>query len=215
MEHSNSIFNIAFRQFFHERVETFVPIFLHQFGHIVGNDETQVIENTGSYDRFGFRFKVGQHLWGCYQNKEGFQEGTSVHVAKIAFPTRLGSLGKILYLGSMKDLDEHSRACEEACGLISGMFLYQLHELSTVAGSSWDVNDPSTMEIVVNKGNAGAIYANCKEIRNGYSIGLKRGQMAKIKAARAEAHRFLYEEANDRATPIQRKIQLVRLTSKE
>ena len=38
--------------------------------------------------------------------------------------------------------------------------------------------------------------------------------MAKIKAARLEAHRFLYEEANDPNTSIQRKIELVKLTGK-
>lgn len=71
------------------------------------------------------------------------------------------------------------------------------------------------MDIVVTKGNAESVYAYCKEIRSGYSVGLKRGGMKKIKEARAEAHRYLYEEANDPATPIQRKIELVRLTSKE
>ena len=115
----------------------------------------------------------------------------------------------------MYDLDERDQMLERSCGMISGWFLFCLHELSTAAGSSWDANDPSTMEIIVNKGNAEAIYANCREIRRGYSIGLKKGQMAKIKAAREEAHRYLYEEANDPATSIQRKIELVRLTSKD
>jgi hypothetical protein len=115
----------------------------------------------------------------------------------------------------MYDLDPFEQICERSCGMISGWFLFCLHELSTTAGSSWDANDPSTMEIVVTKGNAEAIYAYCREIRRGYSIGLKRGQMAKIKAAREEAHRFLYEEANDPTTSIQRKIELVRLTSKD
>jgi hypothetical protein len=114
----------------------------------------------------------------------------------------------------MKDLDEHSRACEEAFGLISGYMLFSLHELSTAAGSEWDMNDPDTMEIIVNKQNAKYVYELCKEIRSGYSVGLGKVGMAKIKAARLEAHRYLYEEANDPTTSIERKIELVRLTGK-
>lgn len=114
----------------------------------------------------------------------------------------------------MKDLDEHGRMCEEAFGLISGYMIFSLHELSTAAGSLWDINDPDTMDIVINKSNAESIYATCKEIRSGYSVGLNKEGMAKIKAARLEAHRYLYEEANDPNTSIERKIQLVRLTGK-
>lgn len=115
----------------------------------------------------------------------------------------------------MKDLDDHGRACEKAFGLISGYMLYALHELSTAAGSEWDTSDPSTMDIVVTRQNAAAIYAHCKEIRSGYSVGLNREGMRKVKAARAQAHQYLFEEANDPATPIERKIELVRLTSKD
>jgi len=115
----------------------------------------------------------------------------------------------------MKNLDEHSKNCEEAFGLISGYYIFELHQHSTAAGSLWDYNDPSTMEIIVTKKNADVIYALCKEIRSGYTIGLKKSGMAKIKSATAEAHKFLVEEANDPLTPIERKIDLVRLTSKE
>jgi hypothetical protein len=114
----------------------------------------------------------------------------------------------------MKDLDDHGRACEEAFGLISGYYIFELHQHSTAAGSNWKYDDPETMEIVVNKNNAAAIYALCKEIRSGYSIGLGKEGMKKIKAARSEAHKYLYEEANDPNTPIERKIELVKLTSK-
>ena len=114
----------------------------------------------------------------------------------------------------MKDLDEHGIACEKAFGLISGYMLFSLHELSTAAGSKWDMADPATMEIIVNKSNAESIYSHCKEIRSGYSVGLNKSGMAKVKAARLEAHRYLYEEANNPNTLIQRKIELVRLTSR-
>jgi hypothetical protein len=112
------------------------------------------------------------------------------------------------------DLDEHEDMFEDAFGLVSGWCLFALHEMSTAAGSQWDYSDPSTMEIVVTKENAEAIYAYCKEIRSGYSVGLKKSGMAKIKAARAEAHKYLVDEANDPETSIDRKIVLVRLTSK-
>lgn len=114
----------------------------------------------------------------------------------------------------MHDLDEKDRFLEGQFGLISGYFLYALHKLSEAAGSSWDYNDPSTMEIVVTRENADAIYANCREIRSGYSVGLNRSGMKKVKKAWAEAHQYLFEEANDPATSIERKIELVRLTSK-
>lgn len=114
----------------------------------------------------------------------------------------------------MKDLDDHGRMYEESFGLISGYMLYALHELSTAAGSNWDMSDPSTIDIIVTKQNAEGIYAHCKEIRSGYSVGLTRLQMKKVKAARSEAHKYLFEEANDPYTSIDRKIELVRLTSK-
>ena len=114
----------------------------------------------------------------------------------------------------MKDLDDHDRSCEEVFGLISGAMLYGLHLLSTAAGSSWDLKEPSTMEIVVTRENAAAIYDYCKEIRSGYSIGLNPSGMKKVRKARVEAHQYLFEEANNPNTPIQRKIELVRLTSK-
>lgn len=114
----------------------------------------------------------------------------------------------------MYDLSEKDKMLERSCGLISGYFIFGLHELSTAAGSKWDMNDPATIDIIVTKQNAEGIYALCKEIRSGYTVGLKRGWMKKIKEARLEAHKFLYEEANDPNTPIDRKIELVRLTSK-
>ncbi len=114
----------------------------------------------------------------------------------------------------MKDLDEHGRNCEEAFGLISGCYVFALHEIATAAGAKWDISDPDTMEIPVTKRNAECVYAYCKEIRSGYSVGLTRWQMSIVKAARKEAHEFLYIEANDPKTPIERKIELVKLTSK-
>lgn len=114
----------------------------------------------------------------------------------------------------MKDLDDHSRMCEDAFGLISGAYLYELHAISTAAGSKWDLSDHDTMEIIVNQKNAEWIYSICKEIRSGYSVGINKSQMAKIKAARTEAHKFLFDEANDPNTSIDRKIQLVKLTGK-
>lgn len=115
----------------------------------------------------------------------------------------------------MKELDSHGRKCEQRFGLISGFYLFGLHELSTAEGSEWDLSDPDTMDIVVTKKNAALVYAYCKEIRKGYSVGLNKGSMDKIKAARMKAHRYLYDEANDPATPIARKIELVKLTSKD
>lgn len=115
----------------------------------------------------------------------------------------------------MKDLDEDGRLLEKTTGMISGFMLYALHELSTAAGSEWDLSDPSSMEIIVTKQNAAAIYTHCKEIRSGYSVGINPAGMKKIRKARHEAHRFLFEEANDPATPIERKIELVRLTGKD
>ena len=114
----------------------------------------------------------------------------------------------------MKDLDDDARFLESHFGLISGYFVWELHQHATAAGSKWDYNDPSTMDIPVNKSNATQIYALCKEIRSGYSVGLKKAEMAKIKEARMKAHQLLFEEANDPNTSIERKIELVRLTSK-
>ena len=114
----------------------------------------------------------------------------------------------------MKDLDEHGRMCEMTFGLISRQFVYMLHEISTAAGSKWDMNNPDTMDIAVTRKNAESIYAYCKEIRSGYSVGLDRKGMRKVKEARRKAHEYLFEEANDPSTPIERKIELVKLTSK-
>lgn len=114
----------------------------------------------------------------------------------------------------MKDLDEHGRACEDAFGLISGFYIFALHEISMAAGSKWDYNDPESMEIIVTKENAEDIYGCCKEIRSGYSVGVLKSGMKKIKEARRQAHEYLYAEANDPNTPIERKIELVKLTSK-
>lgn len=112
------------------------------------------------------------------------------------------------------DLGEHGAMCEEAFGLISGYYLWYIHELSIAAGSEWDLAKPETIDIVVTKENAAAMYDYCKAIRSGYSVGLKRGGMAKIKEARMKAHLFLWEEANNPSTSIERKIELTRLTSK-
>jgi len=114
----------------------------------------------------------------------------------------------------MKDLDEHGQMMEEEFGLISAGMLWGLHSICESAGSKWVLERPETMEIIVTKENAEEIYAWCKEIRSGYSVGLDRHEMLKIKEARMEAHKFLVEEANDPATPIERKIELVKLTSK-
>lgn len=114
----------------------------------------------------------------------------------------------------MKDLDEQSKILEESFGLISGYYIFELHQLSTAAGSKWDYSIPDTMDIVVTKTNAASIYAICKEIRSGYSIGLSSSGMKKIKEARKQAHQFLFEEANNPNTAIERKIELVKLTSK-
>ncbi len=115
----------------------------------------------------------------------------------------------------MKDLDEHEQNCEKAFGLISGFYVYTLYEMSKQAGSNWDFDKPSTMDIIVTKDNAEGIYSYCKAIRSdGYSVGISRSNMAKIKAARLEAHKYLHEEANNPDTPIERKIELVKLTSK-
>lgn len=114
----------------------------------------------------------------------------------------------------MEGMDDFEKACEEEFGLISGYFIFELHQHSTAAGSKWEYDNPETMDIIINKHNAQIIYELCKEIRSGYSVGLNKVGMAKIKAARLEAHRYLYEEANDPNTSIERKIQLVRLTGK-
>lgn len=113
----------------------------------------------------------------------------------------------------MKDLDEHGQACEKSFGLISGCMLFELWQHSTAAGSKWDYYDPATMEIIVTRKNAEIIYGYCKEIRSGYSVGLKKSGMKLIKEARAKAHEYLFEEANDPKTTIKRKIELVKLTS--
>lgn len=114
----------------------------------------------------------------------------------------------------MKDLDDFGQAMEQRFGLISGFMLFALHEIATAAGSNWNLNDPNSIEIPVNKKNAEHVYGYCKEIRSGYSVGLNKKQMKVIKEARAEAHKYLYEEANDPNTTIERKIHLVKLTSK-
>lgn len=113
----------------------------------------------------------------------------------------------------MKDLDEHGKLCEQAFGIISGYMLYELHRISVLAGSEWEADKPETMNIIVNKENAEAIYSYCKEIRSGYDIGLGKAGMKKIKQARLDAHLFLMQEANDPNTSIKRKIELVKLTS--
>jgi hypothetical protein len=116
----------------------------------------------------------------------------------------------------MKDLDDFGREMESHFGLISSMMVCGLHQLATAAGSQWEMTDDDTIDIPVNKNNAAEIYGWCKEIRsNGYSIGLSKKLMTEVKKARLEAHRFLYEEANSHETSIERKIELVKLTSKQ
>lgn len=114
----------------------------------------------------------------------------------------------------MKDLDEFEKACEQTFGLISGYYLWNIHRMSQEAGSLWDLEKPNTIDIVVTKDNSEEMYAYCKAIRSGYSVGLNKEGMKKIKAARSEAHKYLFDEANDPNTPIERKIELVKLTSK-
>lgn len=115
----------------------------------------------------------------------------------------------------MKDLTEFEQACEKTFGLISGGMIWGLHEICKAAGSKWELDKPETMEIIVTKENADQVYDWCRAIRSGYSVGLSRAGMKKIKEARTEAHKFLFEEANDPNTSIERKIELVRLTSKD
>ena len=114
----------------------------------------------------------------------------------------------------MKDLDDFDKAMEQQFGGISGFMLYMLWETSTAAGSQWDYGNPETMDIIVTAKNADYVYSICKEIRSGYSVGLNKSGMEKVKQARAKAHKFLFEEANNPDTPIDRKIALVKLTSK-
>lgn len=113
----------------------------------------------------------------------------------------------------MKDLDDFSKAMESQFGLISGMMAYGLHEIATAAGSEWVLGDDSTIDIPVTRQNADEVYAWCKEIRSGYNVGLSKKLMAAVKKARGMAHIYLYQEANDPNTSIERKIELVKLTS--
>jgi hypothetical protein len=114
----------------------------------------------------------------------------------------------------MKDLNKRDQMLEKSLGMISGSMIYLLWELSKAAGSMWDIEYPFSMDIIVTEENAFQIYGCCKEIRSGYSIGLNPDGMKKVKAAREQAHRFLVEIANDPNTPIDRKIEIVKLTSK-
>lgn len=92
--------------------------------------------------------------------------------------------------------------------------LSELHQHATAAGAQWDLSNPATMDIPVNSRNADIIYGICRTLRESKSTMIKRPQMKKIKEARTEAHKFLVDEANNPATSIQRKIELVKLTSK-
>jgi hypothetical protein len=114
----------------------------------------------------------------------------------------------------MDGLDDFSKECEQSFGQISKMMLGGLHAIATAHGSNWNISDDSTIDIPVNKKNAAEVYSWCKEIRSGYNVGLSKKVITAVKKARSEAHKFLYEEANDPATPIERKIELVKLTSK-
>lgn len=114
----------------------------------------------------------------------------------------------------MKDLDELDRMCEESLGFISYGMLWGLHDICERAGSKWELEKPETMEIVVTKENAAEIYSWCRAIGEGYCVGLSKANMKKVKEARQIAHRYMVGEANDPNTPITRKIELVKLTSK-
>lgn len=110
--------------------------------------------------------------------------------------------------------DNNEFDLEDNFGLLSQGMIWGLHAICVRAGSKWDLDKPETMEIIVTKENADSIYDWCRAIRSGYDVGLDKRGMAKIKEARRIAHEFLYDEANDPSTPIERKIALVRLTSK-
>lgn len=114
----------------------------------------------------------------------------------------------------MKDLDEHGRLCEEQFGLISSGMLWGLHVICERAGSLWQLDKPETMEIIVNKENADSIYSWCRAIREGYNVGVDKDSMKKIRQARLVSHSYLVNEAQDPKTSIERKIELVKLTSK-
>lgn len=114
----------------------------------------------------------------------------------------------------MHDLDDFGKEMESCFGLISGYMVYGLHEEATAAGSQWDINNDDTIDIPVNKNNAYSVYELCKEIRSGYNVNVSKKLMAAVKKARLESHLFLVKEANDPNTSIDRKIELVRLTSK-
>lgn len=114
----------------------------------------------------------------------------------------------------MKDLDEHGRMCEESLGMISFGMIWGLHAICERAGSKWQIDKPETMEIVITKKNAYEVYSWCRAIREGFSVGLSKEGMKLIRAARLEAHKYLVDEANDPNTTIERKIELVKLTSK-
>lgn len=114
----------------------------------------------------------------------------------------------------MKDLDEHGRNCEEEFGLISAGMLWGLHSICERAGSKWILEKPETLSIIITKENAAEVYSWCRAIREGYCIGLSKENMKKIKEARTLAHQFMVEEVNDPKTSVERKIELVKLTSK-
>lgn len=93
-------------------------------------------------------------------------------------------------------------------------YLFQLHEIGTTLGESWDFWASDSFEMTVTKHNAEAIYGCCKEIMLVKDNGLNSNQMKIVRKARLEAHQFLYDEANDPKNSIERKIHLVKLTSK-
>lgn len=118
----------------------------------------------------------------------------------------------------MDDLTDFEQALEDNFGLIGGGMLWGLHAICERAGSKWILDKPETMEIVVNSENADSIYDWCRGIqagiRAGYKIDLGKNGKKIVKEARRQAHEFLFDEANNPNTPIERKIELVRLTSK-
>lgn len=93
-----------------------------------------------------------------------------------------------------------------------GWYLYQLHEIGTALGESWDFWANDSFQITVTKQYAEAIYGCCREIMAVPGNGLSTKQMKIIRKARLEAHQFLFDEANDPQTSIERKIELVKLT---
>jgi hypothetical protein len=69
------------------------------------------------------------------------------------------------------------------------------------------------VSIFVTRENADDVYGACRAVL-GYNKSLSGKDRKKISEAKERAHQFLYEEANDPNTSIERKIALVKLTSR-